>query len=175
MYIPQDNSSHSDFQPVSISLCSSPGSSCLGCLPLDMDHQHVHDKVCQQEYRTVEMLVIGDNGKDLVKDTFMMPDGCNCVSSWYMKTKKILIWKSSMSLKLQLSEWGDYYWFSNHLRMLLTAIYFTSWVIDWSFCSMTVIWEYLFIHNSSSAFGCQSQLWFCLISLSYIHIIEYQV
>ena len=60
--------------------CSSHGSSCLGCLPLDMDHQHVPDKMCQQEYREVEMLVIGDNGKDLVTDTFMMPDGCKCLS-----------------------------------------------------------------------------------------------
>eukprot|EP00091_Calanus_sinicus_P014473 TRINITY_DN32029_c0_g1_i1.p1 TRINITY_DN32029_c0_g1~~TRINITY_DN32029_c0_g1_i1.p1 ORF type:complete len:106 (-),score=32.35 TRINITY_DN32029_c0_g1_i1:484-801(-) len=80
-FIPQDNSSHSDIQPVSISLCSSPGSSCLGCLPLDMDHQHIPDKVCQQGYREVEMLVIGDNGRDLVRDTFMMPDGCKCVTS----------------------------------------------------------------------------------------------
>ena len=39
-------------------------SSCLGCLPLDMEHQHVPDKVCQQGYREVKMFVIGDNGSE---------------------------------------------------------------------------------------------------------------
>ena len=80
-FIPQDNSSHSDLQPVSISLCSSPGSSCLDCVPLGMVQQQIPDKVCQQEYREVVMLVVGDNGRDLVEDTFLMPHKCKCVTT----------------------------------------------------------------------------------------------
>ena len=80
-FIPQDNSSRSDLQPVSISLCSSPGSSCLDCVPLGMVQQQIPDKVCQQEYREVVMLVVGDNGRDLVEDTFLMPHKCKCVTT----------------------------------------------------------------------------------------------
>ena len=82
-FIPQSNSSHSllPLQPVSIVLCSTPGSSCLGCLPPRIDPLQVPDKICQQSYKEVSLLVIGDNGKDLVRDLFLMPDGCLCASS----------------------------------------------------------------------------------------------
>merc|ERR1712013_359787 len=79
-FISQDNSTHSDLQPVSISLCSNPGSSCLGCIPTHLDQQVIPDKVCQQEYREVVMVVMGENGRDFVDDTFLMPDGCTCTS-----------------------------------------------------------------------------------------------
>merc|ERR1719167_340490 len=78
--IPQSNYSHSlhPLQPVSIILCSNPGSSCLGCLPPDTDPLQVVDKICQQSYKEVILLVRGENGRDLVEDTFRMPAGCRC-------------------------------------------------------------------------------------------------
>ena len=78
--IPQSNSSRSlqPLQPVSIILCSNPGSSCLGCLPPDTDPLQVVDKICQQSYKEVILMVRGENGRDLVEDTFRMPAGCRC-------------------------------------------------------------------------------------------------
>jgi hypothetical protein len=49
--------------------CSSHGSSCLGCLPLDMDHQHsMYLKRCASRRTTA------------AEDNFLIPDGCKCTS-----------------------------------------------------------------------------------------------
>merc|ERR1712228_1083380 len=78
--IPQSNSSRSllPLQPVSIILCSNPGSSCLGCLPPNTDPLQVVEKICQQSYKEVILMVTGENGRDLVEDTLRMPAGCRC-------------------------------------------------------------------------------------------------
>jgi hypothetical protein len=52
----------------------------MGCIPPGIDLQLILDKVCQQVYSEVKMFVKGENGQDLVEDTFMFPDGCNCAS-----------------------------------------------------------------------------------------------
>ena len=71
-FVQQDNSSHTDIQSVQISVCHDPGSSCASC-------EDSGDKVCQQSHRQVRLWVLGDNGKDMVKDEFLLPDGCQCV------------------------------------------------------------------------------------------------
>lgn len=75
-YIHQENSTHTDIQLSQITLCRDVGSSCLSCQDKEDD---IHDKVCQQQFREERLWVIGDNGRDLVMDSFWLPDGCQCV------------------------------------------------------------------------------------------------
>merc|ERR1712012_392084 len=75
-FINQENSTHSDYQRVTILVCREPGSSCRSC-----SDQDAPDKLCQQSHGLIELWVLGDNGKDLVEDKFLMPDGCSCVST----------------------------------------------------------------------------------------------
>ena len=75
-YIQQENSTHTDIQLSKITVCKDVGSSCLSCQDKE---DEIHDKVCQQKFREERLWVMGDNGRDLVMDTFWLPDGCQCV------------------------------------------------------------------------------------------------
>ena len=63
-------------QQLEVRVCEAAGSSCSACA----DRAAGRARVCQQTYRRARLYVLGDNLRDLVLDTFSVPDGCRCVA-----------------------------------------------------------------------------------------------
>ena len=76
----ENSTNSSDIQKFKVSYCLDLGSSCTSCHDRDQQTDEIHHRVCKQEFREIELWVLGDNGKDQVIDSFLVPDGCHCIS-----------------------------------------------------------------------------------------------
>merc|ERR1719300_2113525 len=76
----ENSTNSSDIQKFKVSYCLDLGSSCTSCHDRNQQTDEIHQRVCKQEFREIELWVLGDNGKDQVRDSFLVPDGCQCIS-----------------------------------------------------------------------------------------------